>query len=80
MDRQATEQRIQSIDRPHSQLLTYYVLSSLALGPLFPILLNDTETRTALIVSANCWFLAFILYVVVNAKYLLTPRPDGKEG
>jgi putative membrane protein len=39
MDRRTPEQRIQSIERPHSQLLTYYVLSSLALGPLFPILL-----------------------------------------
>ena len=45
-------------------------------GPWF----QPQLTRTALIISANCWFLAFILYVVVNARYLLTPRPDGKEG
>ncbi len=45
-------------------------------GPWF----QPQLTRTALIVSAGCWSLAFALYIVVNAKYLLTPRPDGKEG
>ncbi len=45
-------------------------------GPWF----QPQLTRTALIVSAGCWSAAFILYVVVNVRYLLTPRPDGKEG
>lgn len=45
-------------------------------GPWF----QPQLTRTALIVSAGCWSLAFALYIVVNARYLLTPRPDGKQG
>ena len=38
------------------------------------------QTRVALMVSAGCWAAAFALYVVVNARYLMTPRPDGKPG
>jgi uncharacterized protein involved in response to NO len=37
-------------------------------------------TRTALISSGTLWSLAFALYVVCNARYLTTPRPDGKPG
>jgi uncharacterized protein involved in response to NO len=37
-------------------------------------------TGTVLMVSATCWALAFALYVIVNARYLVTPRPDGKPG
>jgi uncharacterized protein involved in response to NO len=36
--------------------------------------------RTTLIISAGCWALAFALYVIANARYLMTPRPDGKPG
>lgn len=37
-------------------------------------------TATALTVSAGCWVAAFLIYVVVNARFLVTPRPDGKAG
>jgi uncharacterized protein involved in response to NO len=37
-------------------------------------------TRNFLMVSAGCWALAFALYLIVNARYLVTPRPDGKPG
>ncbi len=37
-------------------------------------------TATMLIVSATCWAVAFLVYVTVNAKFLVTPRPDGKAG
>ncbi len=37
-------------------------------------------TATMLTVSATMWAVAFLIYVVVNAKALLTPRPDGKPG
>lgn len=37
-------------------------------------------TRTALIASAICWSLAFSFYLIGNVRYLLTPRPDGKQG
>ena len=33
------EQRIRDVERPHARLLVYYFLSSLVLGPLFPVLL-----------------------------------------
>jgi uncharacterized protein involved in response to NO len=45
-------------------------------GPWF----QPQLTRTVLIVSAGFWSVAFALYVVVNTRYLVTPRPDGKEG
>jgi uncharacterized protein involved in response to NO len=37
-------------------------------------------TRAALISSAVLWSIAFALYVVVNTRPLITPRPDGKPG
>jgi uncharacterized protein involved in response to NO len=37
-------------------------------------------TTTMLAASGGLWAAAFLLYVVVNAKALLTPRPDGKPG
>jgi uncharacterized protein involved in response to NO len=33
-----------------------------------------------LIASGVFWSLAFGIYVVVNLRTLLTPRPDGKPG
>jgi len=46
------------------------------LGPWF----RPDLTRSALAVSAGCWALAFALYVLGNARYLVTPRPDGRPG
>jgi len=46
------------------------------LGPWF----RADLTATMLTVSAGLWAIAFLIYVVVNAKYLVTPRPDGKAG
>ena len=37
-------------------------------------------TRAVLVASAGCWSLAFLLYLLVNTRFLLTPRPDGKAG
>jgi putative membrane protein len=45
VDRPATGQRIQDIERPHPRLLTYYVLSSFVLGPLFLVLLTPRFFR-----------------------------------
>jgi putative membrane protein len=39
MDPTTIQQRVFAIERPHRKLLGYYVLGSLVLGPLFPILL-----------------------------------------
>lgn len=33
-----------------------------------------------LVAAAACWSAAFVLYVVVYAPYLLSPRVDGREG
>jgi len=46
------------------------------LGPWF----RADLTATMLTVSAGLWAAAFLIYVVVNAKYLVTPRPDGQAG
>jgi uncharacterized protein involved in response to NO len=45
-------------------------------GPWFRPDLTGTMHASA----AGLWALAFVLYVVVNARYLVTPRPDGKPG
>lgn len=34
----------------------------------------------ALVVSASCWCVAFLLYAWVYQPYLSSPRIDGKEG
>jgi uncharacterized protein involved in response to NO len=34
----------------------------------------------ALLVSAACWSIAFLLYLIVYGPYLLRPRIDGREG
>ncbi len=36
--------------------------------------------RITLTVSAGCWTTAFALFVIFNARNLMTPRPDGKQG
>ena len=55
------------------------ITTSAALRVLGPWIRADL-TRSALIISAGCWALAFGLYVLGNARILLTPRPDGKPG
>ena len=37
-------------------------------------------TANVLTISAGLWAAAFLIYVIVNVKYLVTPRPDGKAG
>ena len=37
-------------------------------------------TKPILIASATLWLLAFALYLLVNTRTLMTPRPDGKPG
>jgi len=55
------------------------ITSSAALRVFGPWLRADL-TRSALISSAGLWSLAFAIYVLVNLRYLVTPRPDGKPG
>jgi uncharacterized protein involved in response to NO len=37
-------------------------------------------TQPVLVLAAGLWSAAFALYVISNARFLMTPRPDGKEG
>ena len=37
-------------------------------------------TATMLTVSAGLWAAAFLIYLIVNGRFLVTPRPDGKAG
>jgi uncharacterized protein involved in response to NO len=46
------------------------------LGPWF----RPDLTGSVLALSAGCWALAFALYVLGNARHLVTPRPDGRPG
>lgn len=46
------------------------------LGPWF----RADLTQKSLVVSAVLWSAAFALYVLGNTRFLMTPRPDGKEG
>jgi len=46
------------------------------LGPWF----RADLTQKSLMVSAVLWSAAFALYVLGNTRFLMTPRPDGKEG
>jgi uncharacterized protein involved in response to NO len=52
---------------------------SASLRVLGPLIRADL-TRDLIVASAGFWGLAFALYVVVNARYLVTSRPDGKQG
>jgi len=58
----------------------FVTISASAVLRVFGPWLRADLTRTALISSATLWSLAFALYVICNARLLITPRPDGKEG
>ena len=60
--------------------LGYAAITAAAVIRVFGPWFRADLTATMLTVSAWCWAAAFLIYVVGNAKYLVTPRPDGKEG
>lgn len=65
-----------------SSLMTiaFIAITSSAVLRVFGPWLRADLTRSALISSAGLWSLAFAIYVLVNLRYLVTPRPDGKPG
>jgi len=60
--------------------VAFVAITASAVLRVFGPWLRADLTRTALISSATLWSLAFALYVLSNARYLTTPRPDGKLG
>ena len=60
--------------------VAFIAISTSAILRVFGPWLRADLTRTALITSATLWSLAFALYVIGNARFLTTPRPDGKPG
>jgi len=60
--------------------IAFVAITGSALLRVFGPWLRVDLTRTALITSATLWSLAFAIYVIGNARYLTTPRPDGKPG
>lgn len=65
---------------PPMMTVGFVAITGSALLRVFGPWLRADLTRTALISSATLWSLAFALYVICNARLLITPRPDGKEG
>jgi len=64
---------------PMMTLAFVAITASAGLRVLGPWIRADL-TRGALVISAGCWAVAFGLYVLGNARILVTPRPDGKPG
>jgi len=61
-------------------VLGFVVITASAIIRVFGPWFRADLTATMLTVSAGCWAAAFLIYVVVNARYLVTPRPDGEPG
>ena len=60
--------------------IAFVAISASALLRVFGPWLRADLTRTALISSAALWSLAFALYLLGNARSLVTPRFDGQPG
>jgi uncharacterized protein involved in response to NO len=61
-------------------VIAFAAITGAAILRVFGPLLRADLTRSALLLSAGFWSLAFVLYLVGNARFLMTPRPDGKPG
>jgi uncharacterized protein involved in response to NO len=58
-----------------------YLLMQAGVASRLLAAVGPAATRdAALVVSAACWSLAFVIYVVVYGPYLFRARIDGKEG
>ncbi len=60
--------------------LAFAAVTAAALLRVFGPWFRADLTQVVLEVSAGLWSAAFALYVIGNARILMTPRPDGKEG
>ena len=69
-----------SLDVSPMMTVSFLAITASALLRVFGPWLRADLTRTAVVSSAGLWSLAFALYLVANARFLVTPRPDGKPG
>lgn len=60
--------------------LAFAAVTTAALMRVFGPWFRAELTQNFLVISAGLWSVAFALYVIGNARVLMTPRPDGKEG
>jgi uncharacterized protein involved in response to NO len=60
--------------------IAFGAITAAALLRVFGPWFRADLTRSVLMASAGLWSLAFALYVIGNARFLTTPRPDGKPG
>ncbi|WP_420474960.1 NnrS family protein [Noviherbaspirillum sp. ST9] len=66
------------LDAGKSEFAMYVLIQ---LGVVARVLAAANLMRPEMLVAAAaCWSIAFVLYVVVYAPYLLSPRVDGREG
>ena len=62
----------------NSELLMYLLIQA---GVAARMLAAANVMRSPmLVITAACWSAAFVLYVVVYAPYLMSPRVDGRDG
>ncbi len=69
-----------SLDVSPMMTVSFLAITASALLRVFGPWLRADLTRTAVVSSAGLWSLAFAIYLVGNARFLITPRPDGKPG
>ena len=69
-----------SLDVSPMMTVSFFAITASALLRVFGPWLRADLTRTAVVSSAGLWSLAFAIYLVGNARFLITPRPDGKPG
>ena len=61
-------------------VIAYYLIGVAALMRVFGPMLFAQAWRFWMIASGSLWSLAFILFVVVYAPILCSPRADGRAG
>jgi len=65
---------------PGLVVIAYYLIGAAALMRVFGPVLFAQAWRFWMIASGSLWSLAFILFVVVYAPILCSPRADGRAG
>ena len=68
------------ITASHLMTAGFFAITASALLRVLGPWLRADLTKPALIASGVFWSLAFAVYLAVNLRLLLTPRPDGKPG